>query len=120
MGASPPFRPDSAKDALEGDGDSPLPICDAEPDVMLGEELAIIVLTTLEGQRVGIPLAMHHTLETVTATHRAEHLCHRVKCVLISTMRNLADPTRRAHTSPAPVGHLAPPDCIGAAAGHDR
>jgi hypothetical protein len=54
----PPFRPDTAKDALEGDGDFLLPICLPKPDVMVGEGIAIIVLTTAEDQRVGIPVGM--------------------------------------------------------------
>lgn len=53
-----PFRPDKAKDAIEGDGDFLLPICLPEPDVMIGEDIAIIVLTTAEDQRVGIPVGM--------------------------------------------------------------
>ncbi|WHQ70056.1 hypothetical protein [Methylorubrum extorquens] len=58
MADPPPFRPDAAKDALEGDGDFLLPIFLPEPDVMVGEDIAIIVLTTAEDQRVGIPVGM--------------------------------------------------------------
>ncbi|EHP90080.1 hypothetical protein [Methylorubrum extorquens] len=55
---SPPFRPDRAKDAIEGDGDFLLPICAPKPGLLMGESLAVIVLTTVEGQRVGVPLGM--------------------------------------------------------------
>lgn len=55
---SPPFRPDRAKDAIEGDGDFLLPICVQKPGLLMGESLAVIVLTTVEGQRVGLPLGM--------------------------------------------------------------
>ncbi|MRI54046.1 hypothetical protein D8770_08770 [Methylobacterium sp. DB1607] len=58
MSDSPPFRPDKAKDALEGKGDFLLPICVPKPDLLMGEALAVIVLTTVEGQRVGVPLGM--------------------------------------------------------------
>jgi hypothetical protein len=58
MSDSPPFRPDKAKDALEGEGDFLLPVCVPKPDLLMGEALAVIVLTTVEGQRVGVPLGM--------------------------------------------------------------
>ena len=58
MADSPPFRPDKAKDAIEGEGDFLLPICEAKPSLLMGETMAVIVLATVEGQRVGIPLGM--------------------------------------------------------------
>ncbi|WP_437871420.1 hypothetical protein ACSD7O_24110 [Methylorubrum extorquens] len=58
MPDSPPFRPDQAKDALEGDGDFLLPICVPKPSLLMGETMAVVVLTTVEGQRVGVPLGM--------------------------------------------------------------
>lgn len=58
MPNSPPFRPDKAKDAIEGDGDFLLPICATKPGLLMGESLAAIVLTTVEGQRVNAPLGM--------------------------------------------------------------
>ncbi|CAO4174860.1 hypothetical protein [Methylorubrum extorquens] len=58
MADPPPFRPNKAKDALESDGDFLLPICLPEPEVMVAGDIAIIVLTTAEDQRVGIPVGM--------------------------------------------------------------
>jgi hypothetical protein len=53
-----PFKLETAKDALEGDGDFLLPVCEGEPDLMTGEDVAIIVLTTVGDQRVGLPIGM--------------------------------------------------------------
>jgi hypothetical protein len=52
------FRPSEAREvfALTGPGDFLLPICLPGPDLMMGEDLAIVVLTTIEDQRVGIPM----------------------------------------------------------------
>ena len=58
MSDSPPFRADKAKDAIEGDGDFLLPMCLPDPEAMMGEDIAVIVLTTAEDQRVGIPLGI--------------------------------------------------------------
>jgi hypothetical protein len=56
MADSAPFRPDRAKGALEGD--FLLPVCVPKPDLLMGEALAVIVLTTVEGPRNGVPLGM--------------------------------------------------------------
>lgn len=58
MPVSPSFRPDKAKAAIEGDGDFLLPICEPKPGLLMGEALAVIVLTTVEGERVSVPLVM--------------------------------------------------------------
>lgn len=70
----PPFRADTAKDAVEGDGYFLLPICGPKPSLMLGESLAIIVLTTVEGRRVGIPLGMQGLSDLHQVTHEALRL----------------------------------------------
>ena len=53
-----PFHPSEAKDVLTdaSEGDVLLPIVLPNPDIMMGENLAIVVLTTIEDQRVGIPM----------------------------------------------------------------
>lgn len=58
-----PFLPVQARDTLtiEGTGDSILPICMPASAVMMGEALAVLVLTLIEDQRVGIPMG-HQTL----------------------------------------------------------
>ncbi|WP_437871435.1 hypothetical protein ACSD7O_24185 [Methylorubrum extorquens] len=53
-----PFWLESAKDAFEGDGDFLLPVCGGEPDLMMGEDMAIIVLTTVGDQRVGLAIGI--------------------------------------------------------------
>ena len=68
---SPPFRPDRAKDAIEGDGDFLLPICAPKPGLLMGESLAVIVLTTVEGQRVGVPLGMQGLSDLHEVTREA-------------------------------------------------
>jgi hypothetical protein len=71
MADSLPFRPDRAKDAIEGDGDFLLPICAPKPDLLMGESLALIVLTTVEGQRVGLPLGMQGLSDLHEVTREA-------------------------------------------------
>jgi hypothetical protein len=58
MSGSPPFRPNQAKDAIEGNGDFLLPMCVPESEAMMGEDIAIIIRTAAEDPRVGIPLGM--------------------------------------------------------------
>ncbi len=74
MSDSPPFRPDKAKDAIEGDGDFLLPICVPKPGLLMGESLAVIVLTTVEGQRVGVPLGMQGLSDLHEVTREALRL----------------------------------------------
>ena len=53
-----PFRPGEAVDALgEREGDLVLPLCLPKPSLLIGEDLAMIVLDTIHGQRVGLPLS---------------------------------------------------------------
>ncbi|KST59884.1 hypothetical protein AO398_15805 [Methylobacterium sp. GXS13] len=53
-----PFRPGDAVDALgETAGDFVLPLCLPKPSLLIGEDLAMIVLDTIHGQRVGLPLS---------------------------------------------------------------
>ena len=74
MDASPPFRPDRAKDAIVGDGDFLKPICEPKPGLLMGESLAVIVLTTVEGQRVGVPLGMQGLSDLHQVTREALRL----------------------------------------------
>lgn len=74
MPGSPPFRPDKAKDAIEGDGDFLLAICEPKPGLLMGEALAVIVLTTVEGQRVGVPLWMQGLSDLHEVTREALQL----------------------------------------------
>ena len=55
-----PFLPNEAKDALlEGaEGDFLLPACMPYFELLVGEELAVVVLTTAEGQRIGVPMGL--------------------------------------------------------------
>lgn len=54
-----PFLPTEAEDVLPpGEGNYLLPISLPKPGLLLGEVLAVEVLTTVEGQRVGVPLGM--------------------------------------------------------------
>ena len=53
-----PFRPADAVDVLgEVEGDFVLPLCLPQPSLLIGEDLAIVVLDTIHGQRVGLPLS---------------------------------------------------------------
>lgn len=65
-----PFRPDKAAHAQFGGlhTDFILPICLPDPELMVGDALAVLVVTTLEGQRVGVPMgvnALEHLREIV-------------------------------------------------------
>ena len=53
-----PFLPSEAQDALppDSEGDFLLPACVPEIGLLVGENLAVIVMTTVEGQRIGVPL----------------------------------------------------------------
>jgi hypothetical protein len=54
----PPFRPTDAVDVLgETEGDFVLPLCLPQPSLLVGEDLAVVVLDTIHGQRVGLPLS---------------------------------------------------------------
>ncbi len=54
----PPFRPTEAVDVLgEAEGDFVLPLCLPNPSLLIGEDLAVVVLDTIHGQRVGLPLS---------------------------------------------------------------
>ncbi|WCS23537.1 hypothetical protein LOK46_20515 [Methylobacterium sp. NMS14P] len=54
----PPFRPADAVDALgEIEGDFVLPLCLPGSNLLIGEDLAMLVLDTIHGQRVGLPLS---------------------------------------------------------------
>lgn len=54
----PPFRPAEAVDALgEVEGDFVLPLCLPRPSLLIGEDLAMVVLDTIHGQRIGLPLS---------------------------------------------------------------
>jgi hypothetical protein len=53
-----PFRPTEAVDVLgETEGDFVLPLCLPQPSLLIGEDLAVVVLDTIHGQRVGLPLS---------------------------------------------------------------
>jgi hypothetical protein len=55
-----PFLPSQATELFPaGDaGDYILPICMPEMDLMAGEDMAVIVFTTVDDQRVGVPLEL--------------------------------------------------------------
>ncbi|GJE10915.1 MULTISPECIES: hypothetical protein [Methylobacterium] len=57
-GSKPPFRATDAVDVLgETEGDFVLPLCLPQPSLLVGEDLAVVVLDTIHGQRVGLPLS---------------------------------------------------------------
>ena len=58
MSDQKPFLPDQAAEPFPPGttGDFLLPICLPKPELMMGEDLAVVVLTTIEDQRVGIPM----------------------------------------------------------------
>jgi len=61
MAASQPFRPDKAAHVQFGElhTDFILPICLPDPELQVGEALAVLVMTTVEGQRVGVPIGVN-------------------------------------------------------------
>lgn len=70
MSAPQPFLPNEAKDALPAgaEGDFLLPVCMPYFELLVGEDLAVVVLTTSEDQRVGVPMglqALHDLRETI-------------------------------------------------------
>lgn len=56
-----PFRSDEAAHVQFGKlhTDCILPICLPNPDLMVGEDLSVLVVTTVEGQRVGVPMGVN-------------------------------------------------------------
>ena len=56
-----PFRPDRAAHVQFGDlhTDFILPICLPDPELVVGDALAVLVVTTVEGQRVGVPIGVN-------------------------------------------------------------
>ncbi|WP_267422720.1 hypothetical protein [Methylobacterium sp. GC_Met_2] len=67
-----PFRSDKAAYLQLGElhTDFIQPICLSDPELQLGEALAVLVVTTVEGQRVGVPIgvnALEHLQEVVAA-----------------------------------------------------
>ncbi|MET0531387.1 MAG: hypothetical protein ABW003_24150 [Microvirga sp.] len=70
-----PFLPNQAAEVLpvSSRGDFLLPICIPNPGLLMGEDLAVIVFETVEGQRVGAPLgaqALSYLRETITEALR--------------------------------------------------
>ena len=67
MGDQKPFRPTEAKQAFSEptEGDFMLPFCVPGAEILMGEDLAVIVVPTQERQRVGIPM----DLQTVSDLH---------------------------------------------------
>lgn len=55
-----PFRPSNAKEAFPKpvEGDFMLPFCVPGAEMLMGEDLAVIVVSTVEDQRVGIPMGL--------------------------------------------------------------
>ena len=58
MAAQKPFRPSDTKEAFPEpvEGDFMLPFCVPGAEILMGEDLAVIVVPTQERQRVGIPM----------------------------------------------------------------
>ncbi|MFB0491260.1 hypothetical protein ABIE45_003846 [Methylobacterium sp. OAE515] len=61
MTALAPFRPDKAANVQFGElhTDFILPICLPDPELQVGDVLAVLVVTTVEGQRVGVPIGVN-------------------------------------------------------------
>lgn len=69
------FRPDKAAHIQFGDlhTDFILPICLPDPELMVGDVHAVLVVTTVEGQRVGVPIgvnALEHLQGAITAARQ--------------------------------------------------
>lgn len=60
MSRPKPFRPDKAAHVQFGElhTDFILSICMPDPELMVGEDLAVLVVTTVVGQRVGAPMGV--------------------------------------------------------------
>ncbi|MCJ2020581.1 hypothetical protein MKK84_24660 [Methylobacterium sp. E-065] len=56
-----PFRADKAAYLQLGElhTDFILPICLPDPELMVGDALAVLVVTTVEGHRVGVPIGVN-------------------------------------------------------------
>jgi hypothetical protein len=56
-----PFRPDKGARVQFGElhTDFILPICLPDPELQVGDALAVLVVTTVEGQRVGVPIGVN-------------------------------------------------------------
>ena len=75
--AKPPFRPSDAVDVLgETEGDFVLPLCLPQPSLLIGEDLAMVVLDTINGQRVGLPLSAQGAADLHTVLGEAIRLLH--------------------------------------------
>jgi hypothetical protein len=53
-----PFRPSEAKEAFTDlvQGDFMLPFCVPGAEILMGEDLAVLVVLNQEGQRLGLPM----------------------------------------------------------------
>lgn len=67
MSEPKPFHPGTAVDILppDAEGDFLTPVCMPGAEMFLGETMAIVVLKTMENQRIGIPMV----LQTVSNLH---------------------------------------------------
>ena len=56
-----PFRPDKTARLQLGElhTDFILPICLPDPELQVGDALAVLVVTTVEGHRVGVPIGVN-------------------------------------------------------------
>ncbi|MCC0809423.1 hypothetical protein FPV16_25035 [Methylobacterium sp. W2] len=60
MAERKPFLSNTAKDVFPpgAEGDFILPVCMPNPNLLIGESLAVILVETVEGQRVGVPFSI--------------------------------------------------------------
>jgi hypothetical protein len=67
MAEQKPFHPGTAVDLLApgAEGDFLIPVCMPGAELLMGEKMAIVVLKTMENQRIGIPMVM----QTVSDLH---------------------------------------------------
>jgi hypothetical protein len=62
-----PFHPGRAQDVIpaSAEGDFLTPVCIPGAELLMGEKMVIVVLKTMDNQRIGIPMVM----QTVSDLH---------------------------------------------------
>lgn len=55
---TPDDDPDLTEIILDGEGPFMLPLCDSKVDLGIGDVIALLTVTTLEGQKIEIPFGL--------------------------------------------------------------
>ncbi|CAO4152390.1 hypothetical protein DHODJN_18275 [Methylorubrum extorquens] len=91
MAAQKPFRPSDTEEAFPElvEGDFMLPFCVPGAEILMGEDLAVIVVPTQERQRVGIPMDLQSVSDLYACSAKRFACCKRQRVDRCSKPRRI-------------------------------